>query len=414
MEEERMIRNGKELQAICESFMKKTMDFYDIPGISAGVYCGGYQWTAAAGRRNYASGAPVTRDTVFHCTSVSKLFTACGIMKLVEEGRLTLSDRMIEILPYLSIADKRWNDVTIGNMMTHTSGLPDVSDYGWRKHQTGDDVLKEYALSEEVAGRQLLWSPHENRFRYSNIGYDLLGLVIAEISGMTFEAFMKKEIFEPLHMNDTTFLTADRLRLALDQDAETAGCENDMDCETFLAAADEACLAMPHRKNRDRSISLLEVYPYTRQHAPSSTITSTAGDMMKWAGKLIETYSRWSRQRDVALRRKGEEIALEKTYGDVFLRGESIDMMWTIRNDIPGAPEKMALGWFAKDLHVKSPEDKGAEKSYFIVGHEGSDEGFRTSLWICPQMEAAVVLMCNMTDAPLGRLSSELLKALIR
>ena len=97
-----------------------------------------------------------------------------------------------------------------------------------------------------------------------------------------------------------------------------------------------------------------------------------------------------------------------------FFRGESIDMMWTIRNDIPGASEKMALGWFAKELHVKAAKYDDDEKSFFVVGHEGSDEGFRTSLWICPRMEAAVVLMCNMTDAPLGRLSSEILKALVR
>ncbi|GEM_PF-456145 len=409
-----MHRNGKELQSICESFMKNTMDFYDIPGISAGVYCSGFHWTAAAGCRNYKSGAPVMKDTVFHCTSVSKLFTACGIMKLVEEGRLTLSNRAEEILPYLSIADKRWKDMTIKSMMTHTSGLSDVADYGWQKHRTADNVLKEYVLSEEVSGRRLLWSPHENKFRYSNVGYDLLGLVIAEISGMTFEEFMKKEIFEPLCMNDTTFLTADRFSQMVGRETDSDECENSIDCELFLAAADEAGLAMPHRKNRDRSISPVEVYPYTRQHAPSSTITSTTGDMMKWAGNLIETYSNWRRQRDVELRRKGEEGDLGKTYGDVLLRGESIDMMWTIRNDIPGASEKMALGWFAKELHVKAAKYDDDEKSFFVVGHEGSDEGFRTSLWICPRMEAAVVLMCNMTDAPLGRLSSEILKALVR
>lgn len=332
----------EKLDTVCENFINSTMDFYDIPGIAVGVCVDKTICTVAGGYKNYVTKEPVETDTVFHCTSVSKLFTAVGVMKLAEEGKLCLADRLSDILPFLTIADERWQNITIEAMLTHTSGLTDIFDYHWEEHKIEENALREYAISEEVVDRKLLWDPKERHFRYSSMAYNLLGLVIAEVSGMPFEDYMENEIFKPLGLKDTTFKTFER----------TNG------------------LAMPHSKGRDRTIRPEEVYPYTRQHAPSSTLTSNVADLLKWATAIMNSTA---------------------------LCRESTEDMWQPRVSVPDTGEKMGLGWFIRE-----------QDGYTLMGHEGSDDGFRTSFWMCPELKIAIVLLCNLTDAPLKKLNKQL------
>lgn len=391
-----IMKDKTTLDRVCENFIKNTMDLYDIPGIAVGVYAVfdaaclapdmpeiPYIFTGAGGYRNYETKEPVKADTVFHCTSVSKLFTAIGIMKLVEDGKLKLSDRLVDVLPYLSIADERWRDITIEMMLDHTSGLTDVGDYRWQDHQVDEEALKRYALSEDIAGRKLLWDPAAGKFRYSSMAYDLLGLVIAEVSGTSFEAFMKQEIFKPLGMENTTFFTFGRIS---ELNEEVPECKRDS--EAVLNSIDEAGLAMPHSKGRDRVIHLEKAYPYTRQHAPSSTLTSTVGDILKWAAALMES-------------------AEPKCAP---LHEETIKDMWEPRASVPDTGEQMGLSWFVRKQEMLVD---GENCEYTLVGHEGGDDGFRTSLWMCPELGVATVLLCNLTDAPLKKLNKQLMKMVV-
>lgn len=398
-----MAKDRAELNSICENFIKNTMDFYDIPGIAVGVYAAPHIFTGVGGFRNYETKEPLQDDTVFHCTSVSKLFTAAGIMKLVEAGKLSLGDRLCDVIPWMSIVDKRWEDITIGSMLTHTSGLTDVRDYRWYEHRCDENALRDYAKSEEVAGRKLLWEPSSatvfadttdgvaaGSFRYSSKAYNLLGLVIAEVSGMTFEEFMQRQIFDPLGMGNTTFATHDRLKAYMtksDYHAGENGCSTDI-CGSFLQTVDRAGLTMPHSKGRDRTIRLEPVYPYTRQHAPSSTLTSTAADLLKWAAALMgsEPLEEASAEPETATLHEG-----------------AIQDMWQPRVEVLDTGEQMGLGWFIRK-----------QGEYTLVGHEGSDDGFRTSFWMCPELGIATVLLCNLTDAPLKKLNKQLFERIIK
>lgn len=393
-----IMKDKNALDRVCENFIKNTLDFYDIPGIAVGVCAVGveqkdaegtpYFFTGAGGYRNYETKDPVHADTVFHCTSVSKLFTAMGIMKLVEDDKLRLSDRLADILPFLSIADERWKNITIESMLTHTSGMTDVSDYRWEEHRIDNSALKEYALSDEVSCRKLLWDPAAmatdtsdgriGRFRYSSLAYDLLGLVIAEVSGTSFEDFMEREIFRPLGMKDTTFFTFGRISELNEKVPECT-----RDCEAVLKAIDKVGLAMPHYKGRDRVTHLEKAYPYTGQHAPSSTLTSTVRDLLKWAEALMKSAP---------------------------LHEETIKDMWRPRVVVPDTGEQMGLGWFIRKQDVSLD---GETHEYTLVGHEGSDDGFRTSFWMCPERGVATVLLCNLTDAPLKKLNKQLMKMVV-
>ena len=71
---------------ICENVLKRSMEIYDLPGLAIGVSRSGEHWTGVAGVRDITTGDPLNVDDVFHCASVSKLFTSAGIMKLIDEG----------------------------------------------------------------------------------------------------------------------------------------------------------------------------------------------------------------------------------------------------------------------------------------------------------------------------------------
>ncbi len=341
------------LELIGENFIKTTMDFYDIPGIAVGIIRDGERFTGAKGWRNYETKAPMTADCIFHCVSLSKLFTATGIMKLVEEGRLGLEDKLVDVIHGLPIVDRRWEEMTIYQMLSHSSGMPDVVDYHWCDAEKDEEALRRYAFSDQVAGKKLLWDPGEGGFRYSNIAYELLGLVIEEISGMQYEEYMSESLLKPAGMKNSTFLTFER----------TGG-------SLALEDIDAAGLAMPHKKAQDRSIVPEDHYPYHRAHAPSSTLTSNVDDLLDWA-----------------------QIHLEKG----LLKEETYETMWHPHVRIPNTRESMGLGWFMR-----------RQAGYQLVGHEGMDDGFRAGLWICPELQAAVVMLCNTADVQLKKLIKKL------
>lgn len=346
-----------DLKSRLEKFMDYAYEFHDMPGICAGVSFGCFDFSASRGYSNYVTKEKLCKQDVFHCTSLSKLFTSLGILLLIREGKTGLDDRLIEILPDLSIADKRWRSVAIKNLLTHTSGLPDVGDYGWERHDVDSRALENDIMSQEFKGLSLLADPDENRFIYSNRGYDILGLVIERLSGNSFEEYIRKNIFEPFGMENSTFFTPVRTGGVMD-----------------IGAVEKAGLVMPHGKKRDRDIIIKKIYPYTRQHEPSSTLTSTVGELTVF-GKIC--------------------------MGEDFLKAEEKEMLWRKWVKIPGGEESIGLGWFRRSY-------KKGNKKYTFTGHEGADIGFRSSFWICPELDAVIVLLSNISSAPLKKLSGRL------
>ncbi|MDO4545438.1 MAG: serine hydrolase domain-containing protein [Bacillota bacterium] len=363
-----MQKDKRKFHQICEDFLDRSMELYDVPGLVIGVRWGdGHKtgpgdaltFTGARGYKNYMTKDPLQADHIFHCGSVSKLFTSMGIMKLVEEGKLDLQERLVDLLPYLSIADRRCENIRLHHMLTHTSGMGDVEDYHWDEPRIDEQALKDYALSEEVRETPMLWAPGEGGFRYSNMAYELLGLIIAERSGKSYEDFMMEHFLKPAGMKNSTFLTFERTGGSLAPEV-----------------IDRTNMAMPHVKAADRSIVLEPHYPYNRQHGPSSTLTSDVYDLMKWANFNIK-----KRAVDPALY---EEI-------------------WHQHATVPNNGEGMGLGWFMRQ-----------QEGYEFLGHEGTDDGFRASFWFCRQLDLAIIVLSNMTKAPVKKLNKGLCEALIR
>jgi len=141
----------------------------------------------------------LSNESSLRLASVSKQFTAAGILLLAEKGKLELGDNIKEFLP-----DMPYNDITIRNLLNQTSGIPDVYLELAEKNKNSIEILSNQKAIELIinAQRKPDFKPN-GKYQYSNTNYIILARVIEIISRDSFENFMKKELFEPLEMNNT-------------------------------------------------------------------------------------------------------------------------------------------------------------------------------------------------------------------
>jgi CubicO group peptidase (beta-lactamase class C family) len=135
--------------------------------------------------------------------SITKPFVGTAIMQLVERGVVDLDAPVVKYLPYFRLADDRCNSITVRQMVTHTSGMPDVDDYEWDKPQYDEGALGRYVRS--LTNQKLLFVPGE-RVQYSNMAFEILGDLVAKASGESFDDYVHRHILAPLKMTDSTLL----------------------------------------------------------------------------------------------------------------------------------------------------------------------------------------------------------------
>jgi serine beta-lactamase-like protein LACTB len=148
---------------------------------------------------NIELGVPAQPGHVFRIGSTTKLFTATAVMLLVDEGKLALD---APVSRYLADTPPHWDKVTIEHLLTHTSGIPNLSmDSGyWRTTARLDHTLEE--LLAPIRPRPLDFAPGAS-FAYNNTGYNLLAMVIEKASGMDYFAFLDERIAKPLKLRHT-------------------------------------------------------------------------------------------------------------------------------------------------------------------------------------------------------------------
>lgn len=195
------------LEVKFDSLLLLHKESWAIPGVVLGIIKNDeVVYAKALGVQGIDTNDPLTVKSVFHMASVSKPFVATAIMQLVEDGKVELDGRLIDYVPYFKMADERYKTITIRQILNHSSGIPDVEDYEWHKLEYDENAAKRYAQS--FINSKLDFTPGDG-YSYSNAAFDMLANVIAEVSGITFEEYMKKNIFEPIGMVNSTFFTPD-------------------------------------------------------------------------------------------------------------------------------------------------------------------------------------------------------------
>lgn len=271
------------------------------------------------GLRDEANQLPLDENSIFELASVSKQFTAMGIVLLKEGGKLSYDDKLAKFFPELA----SYGDITVRQLLNHTSGLPDYMElmyfnWDWKQIATNKDMIAKLAEIKPAA----LFQPGE-KFEYSNTGYALLGSIIEKASGMSFGDYLDKSIFKPLGMTNTFVYNR---RLA----------PRDIKNYAYGYVFDE-------NKNKvlPDNVPDASMVVWLDGIVGDGTVNSTTGDMLKW---------------DRAL------------YGTKLVSKQALDEIFATVTLPDGSVTDYGFGWF-----VKNDTDFGK-----VVGHSGGWPGYNT------------------------------------
>ena len=193
----------REAVGLIEVWLDAQRAYERIPGISAAVvHDQEVIWSGASGYSDPDSGTQATAGTAYSICSISKLFTAIGVMQLRDAGQLRLDDRLSDLLPWFDILDTYANSppVTVQGLLTHSSGLPRESDHSY--WITPFDFPTRDQLVERLGDQEMLYRS-DRYYQYSNLGLTLAGEVVAEVSGTPFSEYMRSNILDPIGMSST-------------------------------------------------------------------------------------------------------------------------------------------------------------------------------------------------------------------
>jgi len=340
-----------DLTAQIDAMIEETMARIALPGFALAVvkdgevaYAQGYGVTSLDG------GAPVTDQTVFQWAESTMALTAMAAMQLVEEGKLDLDAPVTDYVPYFKLADERFTEITVGQLLAHTSGIPDSGDAmaDWENFLPEyDGGALERWVRNDLAEKGLLFAPGEG-WEYSDLGYALLGAVIGAASGQPYEAYMAEHILAPLGMDQSTFL---------------------------LEEVDKALLASPHVPDATGEVAVSKAMPYHRPFAATNNLFASVADMAKLAQANLN-------QGELG----DQQILPEGAY----------DAMWTATSPTPFAdfpfgrvhPANMMIdwgnGWFLGDV-----------AGHLTANSGGNEHGFSAYMLLVPDVNLAVVAVGN-------------------
>jgi len=337
---ENKIQTNKGTKQKIGDYIQLVMERFDVPGVAVAVTKDNEVfYTSAFGVKNAVTKEKLRSEDIFHMASVSKPFVATAIIQLAEQGKIDLDEHLTAYLPYFKMDDERYKGITIRQMLNHTSGMPDVNDYEWDKPQYDEGAAERYVRSLK---KEKMIAPPGERFRYSNMAYDVLGDVIAKVAGKPFEVYMKRSILDPLGMKESDFLYEH-----IKKELRTS----------------------PHIW--DSGIIVSDVYPYNRIHAPSGTLNSNVIEMARWA-----------------------EVNLNhgELNGSRILSEESYNLLWqpSVRMN-----EKTSVGlaWVLSEY-----------RGFSTVSHSGDDLGYSCDLKLIPGKKVGIILASNYTSTPISRM----------
>jgi len=181
--------------AAIDAYITEQMNNLGIPGMALGIVQDGQIAHVQGFGVADSSGRAVTPQTPFVIASVTKSFTALAVMQLVEEGKINLDAPVQTYLPWFELADKEASaKITVRNLLNQTTGIS--SKDGNR------DLVSPLSLEESVRRYNSIQptQPVGQTFQYSNLNYNIAGLIVEKVSGQSYADYVTQHIFEPLDM----------------------------------------------------------------------------------------------------------------------------------------------------------------------------------------------------------------------
>jgi D-alanyl-D-alanine carboxypeptidase len=306
----------------------------------------------AYGMANLETGTPATTDTVYRIASINKQFTASEILMLIEHGKIGLEDKLSKYLPDFP----RAGDVTIHQLLNHTSGIKDYADGEefWLRRSRIDSTTGEFV--DYLAKQEPLFDFEPGtKFNYSNSGYYLLGAVIEKVTGRLLAEVMAVEVFSKAGMTHT--------------------------------AMDNAADVVPHRAS---GYEMVGGVAGKFQNAPfismstvgaNGSMRSTTGDLARWhqellAGRIVSPAS----------------LKLMLTPGRLNNGALASTAKLEDAQSPPSAKPKPDEGTRDYGFGINIERDPQGHVSY---PHEGGIPGFRSRLVTYPKDQLTIVFLAN-------------------
>ncbi len=188
---------------LVESLYKAYATKHHFPGYAFAVVLDGtVLYQKAEGWANLEDKISANNETMFRIASMSKSFTTMAILQLRDAGKLTLDDPIDQYIPAMKgqVLTKDGAPITIRHLMAHQAGFPE--DNPWGDRQLADSEADLIALIEKGLSFSNSTGAH---YEYSNLGFAMLGYIIHKVSGLTYDAYIKQSILDPLGMQHTTY-----------------------------------------------------------------------------------------------------------------------------------------------------------------------------------------------------------------
>jgi D-alanyl-D-alanine carboxypeptidase len=352
-------------EAKIDAGANQDVDSGRVAGVAVAVLRGGkLVFAKGYGRANLELAAPVSARTVFRIGSLTKQFTAAGVLLLAEQGKLKIDDKLSLFLPNFP----RAREVTLRDLLNHTSGIHNFTEGPViDKISTTGATVQE--LVADIAGQSPLYDFEPGTgWWYSNSNYALLGAVIEKVSGKTWAAFMKAEVFDKLGMADTA---ADDARDVVPGRASGYG---------LIGGA--------AGKFRNADFTDMSV-PYA-----AGALRSTAEDMARWNAAL---------------------------FGGKLLKPQSLKEMLAPGRLRNGAENQTAIAWPGGKAFAPPPGylpgpyafglDHYSENGRRVIGHDGSIAGFDALMQTYVDEGLTIIVLTN-TDGAAHPLGSKIAKIL--
>ena len=324
---------------IIEVWLDAQKDYEQLPGISAMVIEDqDILWSEAFGLANIEQSVKSEPSTLYSICSISKLFTSVAIMKLYDEGKLRLDDKVSDLLPWYDL-DQKFTDswpITVRTLLTHSSGLPREANF---PYWTGPDFPfpSSEGIRKELENQETLY-PSSTYFQYSNLGLTLLGDIVEEVSGVPYDAYVKQNILDPLGLANTRTELPEGLY------------GKDL-------AIGYSALSREHERQK---VALFQAEGIT----PAAGFSSSALDLAKFASWQFRL--------------------LDSTITEI-LHPSTLKYMQNVHWTDPDWKTTWGLGFVVS---------KGGDGEK-IVGHGGSCPGYRSSIRLMPESKRAYVVMIN-------------------
>ena len=342
-----------------EDIVRQEQSRMKIPGLSVAIAVDNkLRYSKGFGMSDLENSVPAKANTVYRTASIAKSMTATAVMQLAEQGKLDLDLSVQKYCP--AFPEKQW-PVTARQLLGHLGGVRHYAKPGEASGTAHyDTIVESLALFKD---EPLLHEPG-TKYIYTTYGYSVLGCAIEGASGMTYEDYMREQVFKRAGMNDTG---PDNFRLVIPNRSRG-----------YMKLEERTYSRLPEAVKRYAKIG--EIYNAslhdTSMKVPGGGIVSTAEDLVRFA------------------------IAINT---GAMVKRDTLNQMWTRQKTRGGEGIDYGFGWGIGETN----------EGYKVVSHSGGQAGTSTLLVLLPEKGLAIAVMSNLEGASLGSIIQQIRNILL-